>query len=90
MTSSPIFFTSGIFGSKYFDLIDFVKKTKKYQPIFFSFLSSDRDFDTMRVNQLPAAAARWQHGSKICFVTFIYEKITKLLITQQPLKLENK
>ncbi len=29
---------------------------------------------------------RWQHGSYLCFATFISWKITKLLITQQPLK----
>ncbi len=30
----------------------------------------------------------WQHGSQICLATFIKWKITKLKITQQPLKLE--
>ncbi len=25
----------------------------------------------MRENQLPVSATRWQHGSKICFATFI-------------------
>jgi hypothetical protein len=35
-------------------------------------------------------AARWQHESQINFATFIYRKITKLLITQQPLELEKK
>ncbi len=45
----------------------------------------------MSGNQLPDSAARWQHGSQICFATFILCKITKLLKTQQPsLKLEKK
>jgi hypothetical protein len=35
-----------------------------------------------------SAAARWQHVSQICFATFIWSKIAKLLKTQQPLKLE--
>jgi hypothetical protein len=43
---------------------------------------------SMKGNQLPASAARWQHWSQICFATFNKWKITKLLITQQPLKLE--
>ncbi len=25
----------------------------------------------MRINQLPVYATRWQHGSQICFATFI-------------------
>jgi hypothetical protein len=41
----------------------------------------------MRENELPVSASRWQHGFQICFATFIKGKITKLLITQQPLKL---
>ncbi len=47
-------------------------------------------FDDIRMNQLPVSATRWQHRSQICFVTFIQWKITKLLITQQPLKLKKK
>ncbi len=31
-------------------------------------------------------STRWQHGSWICFATFILWKITKLLKTEQPLK----
>ncbi len=42
----------------------------------------------LREYQLPVSATRWQHCSQICFATFIECKITKLLITQQPLKLE--
>jgi hypothetical protein len=38
--------------------------------------------------QPPVSATRWQHWSQICFATFIWRKITKLLIIQQPLKLE--
>jgi hypothetical protein len=44
----------------------------------------------MRGNQLPVFAARWQHGSQICFSNFILQNITKLLKTQQQLKLEKK
>ncbi len=37
--------------------------------------------DTLiRINQLPASAAMWQHGSRMCFETFISWKIIKLLI----------
>jgi hypothetical protein len=43
---------------------------------------------SMRGNQLPVSAARGQHGSHKCFATFILQKNTKLLKTQQPLKLE--
>ncbi len=31
-----------------------------------------------------------QGAAQVCFATFIWQKITKLLITQQPLKLEKK
>jgi len=45
----------------------------------------------MRGNQLPVSDARWQHGSQICFSTFVESKITKLLKKpKQPLKLEKK
>ncbi len=27
--------------------------------------------NTITINQLPVSAARWQHGSQICFATFI-------------------
>ncbi len=36
------------------------------------------------------SVARWQHGSQICFATFILWKKQNLSITQQPTKLENK
>ncbi len=49
-----------------------------------SYICSNKD------NQLPNSAARWQDGSQICFATFIFQKITKLLTTQQLLKLEKK
>jgi hypothetical protein len=39
---------------------------------------------------LTVSDTRWQHGSGILFATFISRTITKLLITQQPLKLEKK
>jgi len=42
------------------------------------------------INQPPDSDVRWQHESRICFATFIQWKVTKLLITQQPLKLEKK
>jgi hypothetical protein len=45
---------------------------------------------SLRANQLPLSASRWQHGFQICLTNFIWWKITKLLITQQPLRLENK
>ncbi len=44
----------------------------------------------MRGNQVPVSAGRWQHWSQQCFATFIQYKITNLLITQEPLKLEKK
>ncbi len=34
--------------------------------------------------------ARWQHGSRLCFATFILWKITNLIKTQQPLYPEKK
>jgi hypothetical protein len=40
------------------------------------------------INQLPVSAARWQFGSQVCIVPVIFQKISKLFITQQPLKLE--
>jgi hypothetical protein len=43
---------------------------------------------SMRGNQLPVSAARWQHGSQARFATFIQQKITKMLKTQQSLKIE--
>jgi hypothetical protein len=33
----------------------------------------------MRGNQLPVSATKWQHGSQICFATFILQNITKIL-----------
>jgi hypothetical protein len=36
----------------------------------------------IRRNQLPVSGAKWQHGSQICFATFILPKIAKLLKTQ--------
>ncbi len=44
----------------------------------------------MRGNHLPVSATRWQHWYQICFATLIWWKISKLLITQQPLKQEKK
>jgi hypothetical protein len=44
----------------------------------------------MRGNQLLVSAARWEHGSQILFATLMQLKITKLLKTQQPLKIEIK
>ncbi len=42
------------------------------------------------VNQLPESVTRRLHGSQICFAAFIQQKITKLLIAQQPPKIEKK
>jgi hypothetical protein len=39
-------------------------------------------------NQLPFSAARWQHGSQVCFAAIILEKLSKLLKTQNQQKLE--
>ncbi len=39
-------------------------------------------------NQLPVFLSRWQHCFQICLATFILQKCTKVLITQQPLKLD--
>jgi hypothetical protein len=44
----------------------------------------------IKINQMPFSAARWRHGFQMCSATFIQLKITNLLITQQPLKLEKK
>jgi hypothetical protein len=41
-----------------------------------------------RINQLSFSAPRWQHGPQICFANFVESKIIRLLIAQQPLKLE--
>jgi hypothetical protein len=38
----------------------------------------------LMTNQPPVSANRGQNGSKICFGTFLWRKITKLLIIQQP------
>ena len=32
----------------------------------------------MRENQLPVSATVWQHGTQICFATFVLRNITKL------------
>jgi hypothetical protein len=45
---------------------------------------------TIWINLLPVFAARMQHGSQICFATFMFGKIRKMPITQQPVKLEKK
>ncbi len=45
-------------------------------------------FPLIRINQLPVSATRWQRGCQICFATFIWRKVTKLLKTQQILKPE--
>ncbi len=47
-------------------------------------------FLSIWIHQLQVSANSWQHQSQICFATFIQCKITKLVITQQPLKLEKK
>ncbi len=46
--------------------------------------------EAMRITLLPVSAARWQHGSWICYETLIYWKITKRVITQQPPLARNK
>jgi hypothetical protein len=46
--------------------------------------------ELMRGYQLRVSADRWQHWSQKCFAAFIKWKITNLLITQQPLKLDKK
>jgi hypothetical protein len=45
---------------------------------------------SIRINQLPVSFARWQHGSKLCFATFISRKVTNFKATQQPQKLKKK
>ncbi len=42
------------------------------------------------INQLPVFATRWQYGSYTCFANFTKLKMTKLLTTKQPRKLEKK
>jgi len=45
----------------------------------------------MRIDQLPVSAARSQHGVPDMFYNFyLVKKISKLLKTQQPLKIEKK
>jgi hypothetical protein len=44
----------------------------------------------IRINQLPVLTARLPHGYMVCFETFSKREIAKVLIAQQPLKLENK
>ncbi len=39
---------------------------------FFSQIIEYTVSTSKRGNQLPVSAARWQHGSQICFTTFIY------------------
>ncbi len=39
-----------------------------------------------RINQLPVSVTRWQHESRTCIPTFLQWGITKLWITQQPMK----
>jgi hypothetical protein len=36
-------------------------------------------------DQLPVSDARWQHGSQLCFATFTWLKITKLLKKNSPI-----
>jgi hypothetical protein len=43
---------------------------------------------TNAAKNVRVSATRWQHGSCICFSTFVQKKITKMPITQQPLTLE--
>jgi hypothetical protein len=33
---------------------------------------------TIRINQVPVSATRWQHGSQTCFATFIIMKNDKI------------
>jgi hypothetical protein len=40
------------------------------------------------LNRVPFSGTRWQLGSQIYFVSFIKEKLIKVLIAQQQLKLE--
>jgi hypothetical protein len=56
---------------------------KKFENLKFVFLTTERSNEGK-------SAARWQDGSQICFAIFIWQKIAKLLITQQPLKEEKK
>jgi hypothetical protein len=47
--------------------------------------------DEKPIGELTASFCRQvAYGSQICFATFIQWKITKLLKTQQPLKLDKK
>ncbi len=46
------------------------------------------DTGLLGVNQVQVPASSWQHGSQICFATFILSKIAKLLMSRPPLKLE--
>jgi hypothetical protein len=59
-------------------------------PLLPSLASGRADADPLRITQLSFSATRWKHGYQNCFATFISRKITKLLMTQQPLKLEDK
>ncbi len=44
----------------------------------------------VRINQLPVSAAKWQNDSMICLANLILWKISRLFLTQQPLKLKKK
>jgi hypothetical protein len=46
--------------------------------------------DIYGINQQFVSAARWQHGSRLFLKLLFNEKTPKLLITEQPVKLEKK
>jgi hypothetical protein len=54
------------------------------QTFFFKYCSS------IGINQLPVSTNMCLYVCQICFATFDRQKITKLLITQQPWKVEKK
>jgi hypothetical protein len=40
-------------------------------PLDLQFMWPILAIDPIRVNQLPVSVTRWQHGSQICFVTYL-------------------
>jgi hypothetical protein len=52
-----------------FGIIGFLNKILKILSVEWCLIMK-----AIRINQLPDCVARWQHGSQICFATFIDEK----------------
>jgi hypothetical protein len=75
---------------KSFDIQLLIKKIIRKNGHQQSLTLAREKFTTIENLELAVSAARSQHGSQVCFATFIWQKITKLQITQQLHKLEKK